>query len=134
MIAGLGMARPCYLSPVATLYAFRRRATLAEGFSVWPAARGCDQSYTAPRDGHQKLQDGVNIRSENGHPSNCYQMALTKDGSDVKSVIVSELTRAFGDASEPTAERTLEKPSTKKSQEQLSRARYPKSAALISGQ
>jgi hypothetical protein len=79
-------------------------------------------------------KERMNIPSENGHPSNCYQMALTKDGSDVKSVIISELTRAFGDASEPTAERTPEKPSAKKSQEQLSRARYPKSAALISGQ
>jgi hypothetical protein len=35
-----------------------------------------------------------------GNPSNCYQMVLTDEGRNLKSAIVSELTRAFGNFSE----------------------------------
>jgi hypothetical protein len=35
-----------------------------------------------------------------GNPSNCYQMVLTNEGRNLKSVLVSELTRAFGNIHE----------------------------------
>lgn len=79
----------------------------------------------------RRQRDRATTPSENGYPSNCYQMVLTKDGSDLKSVIVSEMTRFFGNGSEPIIDQTSDKAVARKTKEEASHARYEKSAALL---
>lgn len=69
-----------------------------------------------------------------GNPSNCYQMVLTDEGRNLKSAIVSELTRAFGNFSEEVVATvtTVEKTAAtrKSSKEARSPVRGQKTAFL----
>lgn len=67
----------------------------------------------------RKKRDEAGSASEFGAPHNCYQLVLTKDGSDMKSVIVTEVTRLFRNAE---VDDTPEKPAAEKPKEKLSRA------------
>jgi hypothetical protein len=51
---------------------------------------------------------------------NCYQLVLTRDGADMKSLIVSEVTRFFRDGVEGAVDAAPEKPAPEK-REKLSR-------------
>lgn len=44
----------------------------------------------------EKLRQGSSRNKDLGEPRRCYQMALTPLGADVKSVIISEISRVFG--------------------------------------
>jgi hypothetical protein len=78
-----------------------------------------------PRD-----KNAVNI----GNPSNCYQMALTDEGRNLKSVLVSELTRAFGNINEDSISNTTTVPKSistrKQPKEAHSMARLQREAHL----
>lgn len=78
----------------------------------------------------QKRRDAGDGASELGSPRNCYQMVLTKDGSDMKSVIVSEVTRLFRTGSEGNVDETQKTPTAEKPKERTSRAHRDKPAVL----
>jgi len=77
-----------------------------------------------------KDKTGINI----GNPSNCYQMVLTNEGRNLKSVLVSELTRAFGNINEDNISNTTTVPKStfarKQSREAHSTARVQREAHL----
>lgn len=68
----------------------------------------------------KKLREAAVPASALGGPSSCYQMALTPLGSNLKSVLVSELSRVFGVTSYAAGD--APSPSDKKTQEARSAA------------
>ncbi|HEY5138970.1 MAG TPA: hypothetical protein VIJ25_06570 [Methylococcales bacterium] len=58
-----------------------------------------------------------------GNPSNCYQMVLTDDGRNLKSVLVSELTRAFGNINEDNVANTTTVPKSASAHKQSKEVR-----------
>jgi hypothetical protein len=58
-----------------------------------------------------------------GNPSNCYQMVLTDEGRNLKSVLVSELTRAFGNINEDNVANTTTVPKSASAHKQLKEVR-----------
>jgi hypothetical protein len=58
-----------------------------------------------------------------GNPSNCYQMVLTDEGRNLKSVLVSELTRAFGNINEDKVANTTTVPKSASAHKQPKEAR-----------
>lgn len=59
----------------------------------------------------KRLREDANAPKDIGEPSHCYQMVLTPLGSDLKSVLVSEVARVFGVtsfAAAPTPEAATE--------------------------
>jgi hypothetical protein len=90
-----------------------------------------------PRADLTKLKQEESARNplEIGSPSNCYQMVLTDEGRNLKSVVVSELTRAFGNApgwniATPVARAKPEGAPPAPAKEVRTRMRYQKSASL----
>jgi hypothetical protein len=66
-----------------------------------------------------KDKSAVNI----GNPSNCYQMVLTDEGRNLKSVLVSELTRAFGNINEANVSNATVVPKSTNTHKQTKEAR-----------
>ena len=67
------------------------------------------------RDKNKKLERKNGKPLSIGEANNCYQIILTDAGRNAKSVIVSEVTRAFGAVSEALAEpKSVERPREKK--------------------
>jgi hypothetical protein len=84
--------------------------------------RDVDRAWNAKLSITEHDKSAVDI----GSPSHCYQMVLTDDGRNLKSAIVSELTRVFGNVVENDVA------TTKASKPVMSKAKAVREARLQS--